>query len=101
MQSVNSAAGYLAVFADLDNPAEYNDPPTLVRESFEEECRRFWQEDPAPITTNLFSGADETIACSRCGESFTFTVQEQEFYTGQGFIHPPKTCKRCRQRRSR
>lgn len=35
------------------------------------------------------------IACTVCGESFSFTEEEQEFYEAKGF-QPPKKCKPCR-----
>lgn len=40
--------------------------------------------------------SDQTLKCSDCPNSFTFTVRDQEFYTTQGFT-PPKRCKACRQ----
>jgi CxxC-x17-CxxC domain-containing protein len=39
---------------------------------------------------------DQTLMCATCGQSFAFTVQEQEFYRGKGFRHTPKRCRDCR-----
>jgi hypothetical protein len=38
---------------------------------------------------------DKTIMCKECGQDFTWTAREQEFYTSQGF-KPPIRCKACR-----
>ncbi len=35
------------------------------------------------------------IACQACGEEFTFTSEEQEFFQSKGF-QEPKKCKTCR-----
>jgi CxxC-x17-CxxC domain-containing protein len=35
---------------------------------------------------------DRTIACADCGQEFTFTAGEQEFYAQRGFTEPPKRC---------
>ena len=37
---------------------------------------------------------DKIIVCQDCGEEFTFTVREQEFYANE-----PKRCKNCRDKR--
>ncbi len=39
---------------------------------------------------------DQTIACLDCGQEFTFTSGEQEFYAQRGFTEPPKRCPSCR-----
>jgi len=36
------------------------------------------------------------IACVDCGQEFTFTSGEQEFYAQRGFTEPPKRCASCR-----
>ncbi len=43
-------------------------------------------------------GEDRQVACSDCGQSFTFTAAEQDFYTERGF-QEPKRCKPCREQR--
>ena len=43
------------------------------------------------------SYADRTLSCADCGEAFTFTVAEQEFYAKKGFTNDPKRCAVCRQ----
>ena len=40
--------------------------------------------------------ADKAIGCADCGEQFTFTAGEQEFYAQKGFTEPPKRCPACR-----
>jgi CxxC-x17-CxxC domain-containing protein len=39
---------------------------------------------------------DQTISCLDCGQEFTFTAGEQEFYAERGFTEPPKRCPSCR-----
>jgi CxxC-x17-CxxC domain-containing protein len=36
------------------------------------------------------------MACADCGQEFTFTAGEQEFYEQRGFTEPPKRCPSCR-----
>jgi CxxC-x17-CxxC domain-containing protein len=38
---------------------------------------------------------DTTLVCVECGEEFTFSADEQEFYMSKGFM-TPKRCKPCR-----
>jgi len=40
-------------------------------------------------------GGDQALTCEDCGQQFTFTAGEQEFYTEKGFT-PPKRCQDCR-----
>lgn len=35
------------------------------------------------------------ITCASCGEEFSFSQEEQEFYESKGF-QPPRKCKPCR-----
>jgi CxxC-x17-CxxC domain-containing protein len=42
------------------------------------------------------SYADKTIACRDCGQSFTFTVGEQEFFASRGYTNDPSRCPECR-----
>src|SRR5262249_6842002 len=42
---------------------------------------------------------DKTIKCVDCGEEFTFTVGEQEFYRDHGLTHAPTRCRNCRESR--
>jgi len=39
---------------------------------------------------------DRTINCLDCGQEFSFTAGEQEFYAQRGFTEPPKRCPSCR-----
>lgn len=38
---------------------------------------------------------DKTIVCKDCGQEFTFTAGEQEFYAERGY-NEPQRCKSCR-----
>lgn len=42
--------------------------------------------------------SDRTLTCRDCGQEFTFTAGEQEFYTQRGFSDPQR-CPSCRQAR--
>ncbi|WP_312729367.1 zinc-ribbon domain containing protein [Enterococcus sp.] len=39
---------------------------------------------------------DKTLICKDCGDHFTFTAGEQEFYAEHGYENEPKRCKPCR-----
>lgn len=39
---------------------------------------------------------DKIIVCKDCGQEFTFTVGEQEFYKEKGFSNDPVRCIACR-----
>jgi CxxC-x17-CxxC domain-containing protein len=39
--------------------------------------------------------ADKTLTCSDCGQPFTFTASEQQFYAERGFTEP-RRCGSCR-----
>lgn len=41
---------------------------------------------------------DKIIVCRNCGNEFTFTVGEQNFYEDKGFDEPVR-CKECRNKR--
>ena len=42
---------------------------------------------------------DKTLVCKECGQEFTFTAGEQEFYAEKGFTNEPQRCKNCRSAR--
>jgi CxxC-x17-CxxC domain-containing protein len=42
---------------------------------------------------------DKTIQCSDCGNSFTFSASEQEFFASKGYTNEPKRCSDCREAR--
>lgn len=42
---------------------------------------------------------DKIIVCKDCGNQFTFTAGEQEFYSKKGFENEPVRCKDCRTKR--
>ena len=35
---------------------------------------------------------DQTLTCMDCGNPFTWTASEQQFYADKGFTNPPKRC---------
>ena len=39
---------------------------------------------------------DKTLTCQDCGQSFTFSADDQEFFAGKGYTEP-KRCPSCRQ----
>ncbi len=42
---------------------------------------------------------DKIIVCKDCGQEFTFTAGEQEFFAERGFQNEPQRCKPCRDAR--
>ena len=42
---------------------------------------------------------DRTLTCRDCGQSFTFTAGEQEFYQTRGLTNEPGRCPECRRAR--
>ena len=42
---------------------------------------------------------DKSIQCADCGNTFTFTVEEQEFFQSKGYTNAPKRCTECRRAR--
>ena len=42
---------------------------------------------------------DKILVCKECGNEFTFTAGEQEFYAERGFQNEPQRCKACRDAR--
>lgn len=45
------------------------------------------------------SFTDKVLTCRDCGEQFTWTAGEQEFYQARGLLNPPTRCGPCRQAR--
>ena len=44
---------------------------------------------------------DKTLTCRDCGQEFTFTTGEQEFYLSRGLQNEPSRCPECRSTRRR
>jgi CxxC-x17-CxxC domain-containing protein len=42
---------------------------------------------------------DKTLECSDCGNTFTFSAEEQELFQTRGYTNEPKRCPECRQAR--
>ena len=42
------------------------------------------------------SYADKVLVCRDCGQPFTFTAGEQEFYASRGLMNEPGRCPECR-----
>jgi len=42
---------------------------------------------------------DKSLQCSDCGATFTFSVEDQEFFQSRGYTNEPKRCPSCRQAR--
>jgi CxxC-x17-CxxC domain-containing protein len=40
--------------------------------------------------------SDQTLTCRDCGQQFTFTAGEQEFYASRGLTNAPSRCPQCR-----
>ena len=42
---------------------------------------------------------DKSLQCADCGQEFTFTAGEQEFYASRGLQNEPRRCPDCRRAR--
>ena len=42
---------------------------------------------------------DRTLTCQDCGQSFTFSADDQAYHAEKGFTNEPKRCTSCRQAR--
>lgn len=42
---------------------------------------------------------DKQLTCKECGQEFSFTAREQEFYAEKGFENEPGRCPACRSAR--
>ena len=42
---------------------------------------------------------EKSLQCSDCGATFTFSVEEQEFFQSKGYTNEPKRCPACREAR--
>jgi CxxC-x17-CxxC domain-containing protein len=42
---------------------------------------------------------EKTLHCCDCGNDFTFSVEDQEFFQSKGYTNEPKRCPECRQAR--
>ena len=45
--------------------------------------------------------SDKTLVCGECGQEFTFSTGEQEFYLSRGLLNEPRRCTECRAVRRR
>jgi len=42
---------------------------------------------------------DKSLQCADCGATFTFSVEDQEFFASKGYTNEPKRCLSCREAR--
>ena len=42
---------------------------------------------------------DRDLACVECGQSFVFSVDDQQYHSEKGYTNEPKRCPTCRQAR--
>ena len=42
---------------------------------------------------------DRTLTCQDCGQSFTFSADDQAYHAEKGYTNEPKRCPTCRQAR--
>ena len=40
---------------------------------------------------------EKSLQCSDCGATFTFSVEDQEFFQSKGYTNEPKRCPSCRE----
>jgi hypothetical protein len=39
---------------------------------------------------------NKSLRCSDCGDTFTFSAEEQELFASRGYTNEPKRCSLCR-----
>ena len=44
----------------------------------------------------MINAQDRTLTCRDCGQEFTFTASEQQFFAERGFTNDPSRCPECR-----
>ena len=42
---------------------------------------------------------EKSLRCCDCGNEFTYSVEDQEFFQSKGYANEPKRCPECRQAR--
>lgn len=42
---------------------------------------------------------EKSLQCVECGNAFTFSAEEQEFFAKKGYTNEPKRCPTCREAR--
>ena len=42
---------------------------------------------------------DKTLTCMDCGQPFTHSGEDQQFFSQKGYLNEPKRCPSCRQNR--
>ena len=52
------------------------------------------------VETDLVLPEDKEITCKDCGKTFTFTVEEQQFYKSKNFPDPQR-CRQCAKKKRR
>jgi len=74
----------------------------LLRTTDKKSFLKYWMTE---TPTNCKRGGhpmsfqDKSIQCSDCGDTFTFSAEDQEFFQSKGYTNEPKRCLSCRQAR--
>ncbi|MDZ4246302.1 MAG: zinc-ribbon domain containing protein [Dehalococcoidia bacterium] len=42
---------------------------------------------------------DKSLTCADCGNGFTFSAEDQQFFHSKGYVNEPKRCTPCRDTR--
>jgi CxxC-x17-CxxC domain-containing protein len=53
----------------------------------------------SPLESPGMPFEDKTLNCVECGQEFTFSASEQQFYAEKGFTNEPRRCLGCRRAR--
>ena len=48
---------------------------------------------------SIMSYQDRTLSCVECGQSFTFSADDQSYHAEKGYTNEPKRCTSCREAR--
>ncbi|MFD1037317.1 RQC-minor-1 family DNA-binding protein [Virgibacillus byunsanensis] len=69
-----------------------------ANESIDDQQAEIKRKDSIKDALQGSAPQDILLKCWKCGDRFTFTVGEQQFYKQKGFVHP-KRCEECRELR--
>jgi uncharacterized membrane protein YgcG len=84
-QRADAIVPHRLIYRTLTEPVYRRSVQLLAR-------RAFLQREPSTMS------ADTTLTCRDCGQAFTFTSGEQDFYASRGFSEPSR-CADCRAQR--
>lgn len=75
-------------------------PAPNISDELPEELLKIWEEeDHNKLVEQKDAQGNLMLKCRECGNTFLFTLAEQEFYESRGLINKPGRCPDCRHAR--